>query len=110
MIQYRLLARGSNKTAANLLTASNLENDMKKDFRNAYNALKKIGVPVYVRDDMDGRFQISAEEPESYQWASMYSRNPSWDFGVNPKIDALLDKYNLYCEWINAGELGVYHN
>ena len=37
---------------------------MKRDYRNAYNALKKLGVPVYVREDMDGRFQISAEEPE----------------------------------------------
>ena len=84
---------------------------MKRDFRNAYNALKKMGVPVYVREDMDGRFQISAEEPESYQWADYYAyARADWDFGVNPKIDALLGKYNLHSEWINAGELGVYRN
>jgi hypothetical protein len=83
---------------------------MKREFRNAYNALQKMGVPVYVRDDMDGRFQISAEEPESYKWACTYSNHPNWDFGVNPKIDEVLSKYNLHSEWINAGELGVYRN
>jgi hypothetical protein len=45
---------------------------MKREFRYAYEALKKLGVPVYVRDDMDGRFQISAEESESDQWCDYY--------------------------------------
>jgi hypothetical protein len=83
---------------------------MKQKFRLAYNALKKIGVPVYVRDDMDGRFQISAEDPESYKWVDYYDghRLPGWNFGVNPKIDEALKKYGLFSEWINPGELGVY--
>jgi hypothetical protein len=83
---------------------------MKKDFRNAYNALKKMGVPVYVRDDMDGRFQISAEDSESYKWADYYAYDRAdWIFGVNPKIDEVLKKYGLFSEWINPGELGVYY-
>ena len=84
---------------------------MKKDFRNAYNALKKMGVPVYVRDDMDGRFQISAEESNSGEWCNYYDGDyrSDWDFGVNPKIDEVLKKYGLFSEWINPGELGVYY-
>jgi hypothetical protein len=84
---------------------------MKRDFRNAYNALKKMGVPVYVRDDMDGRFQISAEESDSYKWCDYYEGDchPNWVFGVNPKIGEVLRKYGLFAEWINPGELGVYY-
>lgn len=83
---------------------------MKRAYLKAYNALKKIGVPVYVRDDMNGRFQISAEEPESYQWCDYWdgSRRPEWDFGVNPIVDKVLRKHGLFSEWINPGELGVY--
>lgn len=83
---------------------------MKKQYRLAYNALKKLGVPVYEREDMNGRFQISAEEPESYKWCDYYQEYPleDWDFGVNPIIDKTLAKYGLHSEWINAGELGVY--
>lgn len=81
---------------------------MKRIYRNAFNALQKMGVPVYERDDMNGRFQISAEEPDSYKWANYYESPSSWDFGVNPKIDAVLRKFGLFAEWINPGELGVY--
>jgi hypothetical protein len=83
---------------------------MKTIYTKAYIALKKLGVPVYTRHDMDGRFQISAEDPESYKWADYYEgdAHPGWIFGVNPKIDEVLNKYGLFSEWINPGELGVY--
>lgn len=82
---------------------------MKREFRYAYEALKKLGVPVYVRDDMDGRFQISAEESESDQWCDYYQyMREDWNFGINPKIDEVLKRYGLFSEWINPGELGVY--
>lgn len=81
---------------------------MKKQYRLAFNALKKLGVPVYERDDMGGRFQISAEDAESYKWCDYYYPFDNWDFGVNPVIDEVLAKYGLHSEWINAGELGVY--
>ncbi len=82
---------------------------MKRIYIKAYNELKKMGVPVYVRDDMGGRFQISAEDPESYKWCDYYAdARADWIFGVNPKIDAVLRKNGLFSEWINPGELGVY--
>lgn len=83
---------------------------MKRNFRLAFNKLKSLGVPVYVRDDMDGRFQISAEDPESYKWCDYYEgdRNSGWVFGVNPQVEGTLAKYGLFSEWINPGELGVY--
>jgi hypothetical protein len=81
---------------------------MKKTYIKAYNALKKLGVPVYVRDDMDGRFQISAEEPESFEWVNYYASPSSWVFGVHPEIDKVLKQSSLFAEWINPGELGVY--
>jgi len=85
---------------------------MKRQYRHAYNALKKLGVPVYEREDLNGRFNISAEHPNSYEWCDYYDgiyRN-DWDFGVNPVITKVLDKYGLFAEWINAGELGVYED
>lgn len=83
---------------------------MKRTYIKAFNTLKKLGVPVYTRDDMGGRFQISAEEPDSYKWCDYYEgcRQPNWVFGVNPKIDDILRKCGLFAEWINPGELGVY--
>ena len=77
-------------------------------YRKAFNALKKMGVPVYVREDMDGRFQISAECAESERWVSYYACPESWVFGVHPKLDHTLREHGLFAEWINPGELGVY--
>ena len=81
---------------------------MKRKYIRAFNALKKMGVPVYERDDMNGRFQISAEEPESFKWVNYYESPSTWEFGVHPRIDEMLRQCGLFCEWINAGELGVY--
>ena len=85
---------------------------MKRTYIKAFNALKKLGVPVYVRDDMDGRFQISAEVPDSFKWLDYHDgdRIPDWVFGVHPKIDNILHNCGLHAEWINPGELGVYEN
>jgi hypothetical protein len=71
---------------------------MKREYIKAFNALKSMGVPVYVRDDMDGRFQISAEEPESYKWVDYYDgyMRSDWVFSVNPKLDSTLRKFGLF--------------
>lgn len=87
---------------------------MKRNFRLAFNALKKINAPVYERCDIEN-FQISAEHNFDLRygnklWASMYENINGWDFGINPEIDRILDKYALHAEWINAGEVGVYEN
>ena len=87
---------------------------MKKAFRLAFNALKKIGAPVYERSDIEN-FQISAEGilgeyDRDTLWANYYD-GPSisdWEFGINPLITKTLAKYGLHAEWINAGEIGVY--
>jgi hypothetical protein len=82
---------------------------MKRDYRNAYNALKKLGVPLYQRSDMEN-FGISAEDENSYLWCDYYEgyRMDDWIFGVNPAICDTLSKYNLHAEWINPAELGIY--
>ena len=81
---------------------------MKANQRRAYNALKKIGCPVY--ECADG-FRISAEEnTDEMIWADYWEGMSiaDWAFGVNPIVDAILAKYKLYCEWQNPGELSVW--
>ena len=88
---------------------------MTRNHRLAFNALKKLGVPVYERSDIEN-FQISAErnfDPEcgNTLWADYYEGytiGDDWEFGVNPIITKTLSKYGLHAEWINPGELGVY--
>jgi hypothetical protein len=87
---------------------------MKRNHRLAFNALKKIGAPVYERSDIEN-FQISAEGiigeyDRDVCWANYYDgRNiPDWEFGINPLITDTLAKYGLHAEWINPGEIGVY--
>lgn len=83
---------------------------MKRNYRNALNALTKLGVPTYQRSDME-HFAISAEEPDSYKFCDYYAyMRDDWEFGVSPAITETLRKYNLHAEWINAGELGVYED
>jgi hypothetical protein len=83
---------------------------MKRNFRNALNALKKLGVPTYQRSDMK-YFAISAEDADSYKFCDYYAyMREDWEFGVSPMITDTLAKYDLHAEWINPGELGVYEN
>jgi hypothetical protein len=83
---------------------------MKRNYRNALNALNKLGVPTYQRSDME-HFAISAEDAESYKFCDYYAyMRDDWEFGVSPTITDTLAKYGLHAEWINPGELGVYEN
>jgi hypothetical protein len=84
---------------------------MKRNYRNALNALTKLGVPTYQRYDME-HFAISAEDSESYKFCDYYDgyRIPDWEFGVSPVVTETLRKYGLHAEWINPGELGVYED
>jgi hypothetical protein len=83
---------------------------MKRNYRNAFNALNKLGVPTYQRSDME-HFAISAEDAESYKFCDYYAyMREDWEFGVSPVITDTLRKYGLHAEWINPGELGVYEN
>jgi hypothetical protein len=82
---------------------------MKKVYVAAFNALKKMGCPVFVNDNNTayGNFSISAEENDQETWAEYYCQ--SWGiFGVSPKIDDTLTSKGLFCEWENPGKLNVY--
>ena len=84
---------------------------MKQKYRTAYNQLKKLGVPVYEGGyNGDDTFRISAEENYDTVWADYYREFGGTtldDFGVNHKINAILEKQGLYAEWENGGVLGV---
>ena len=81
---------------------------MKRDYRNAYNALAKMKVPVYEHADDNGNFSIDAEASSASEFVDYYSANPGWIFGVSPKVNSALQKRGLYAEWVNPGRLAVY--
>ena len=87
---------------------------MKQHARSAYNALKKIGTPMYIHSGESYYFLISAEENYDTIWADYYAMTDGVycddldDFGVNKKINEILDQHGLYCEWQHPGALGVY--
>ena len=81
---------------------------MQHNARLAFNELKKIGAPVIKNGD-GAHFCISGEDNINDIWADYFNMGADWlDFGVSKKITAILDKYDLYCEWQNPGCLGVY--
>jgi len=85
---------------------------MKKNMRYAFNALKKIGAPVI--DHGEENFYISAENNVTEIWADywMMGMGNSFvdDFGVNKRINRILDRYGLFAEWQNPGCLAVHEN
>lgn len=100
---------------------------MKRNARNAFNALKKIGAPVLGPElGWGGHFAISGElagrdnwfyegskdeAPNGFYWAEYWSPSaagPGEEFGVNKAILDILNKYDLYAEWNNPGVLNVY--
>lgn len=84
---------------------------MKRKFRTAYNALKKIGCPVYEGGwNGEDTFRISAEDNLDHVWADYYmmSEEGGYVFGVSPRINEVLDKHGLFAEWCNPGVLNVW--
>ena len=85
---------------------------MKNNYRKAFTALKKIGAPVIEGgDNGEDTFRISGEDNVDEIWADYYeeftSSSENFLFGVNNKINDILDKQGLYAEWINPGVLSV---
>ena len=80
---------------------------MKRKFRYAFNALEKLGCPVFENADTlgYGNFKISAEENTGDNfWADYW-----FDCGfISPLIIAVLRKHGLYAEWDNPGCLSVW--
>ena len=86
---------------------------MKRNIRKAFNELKKIGAPVYEGGwNGEDTFRISGEDNCDEIWADYYEEfTPAdFEFGINPKITAILDKNRCYAEWCNPGVLNVYEN
>ena len=84
---------------------------MKRHARTAYEALKKMGVPMYVHEGESYHFLISGEENYTTVWADYWNEFglPTLDdFGVDKRINAVLEKNGLFAEWQNPGCLGVY--
>jgi|TARA_R110001592_G_scaffold341348_2_gene630257 hypothetical protein len=88
---------------------------MQRNYRTAFNALKKMGAPV-IEGGYDGEdtFRISAEDNVSYTWADYYQMTDGdgtgYMMGVSNKINDVLDASGLFAEWINPGVLGVWEN
>ena len=88
---------------------------MKRNARTAYDKLKALGVPMYIHDGETYHFLISAEENYDTIWADYYAMTDGVmyyddldDFGVNEKINEILDQHGLFCEWQNPGALAVF--
>jgi hypothetical protein len=83
---------------------------MKRKFKKAYTALKKIGAPVFENEDMerDGNFGLSAEDNVDRVWADYY-REFGWPVdGIDAEVLKIVDKNGLYFEWQNPGVLYAY--
>jgi len=80
---------------------------MNKNYRNAYNELKKAGVPVYTREDIKG-FGISGDEASSYKWVNYWEGYKFWGSDTNPVLDEMLRKHGLEAQCENPGEWHVY--
>jgi hypothetical protein len=79
---------------------------MQRNYRSAYNELKKAGVPVFTREDVKG-FSISGEEVNSYQWVNYWEGYRVWGSDTNPELDQMLRKHGLFAECANPGEWTV---
>ena len=85
---------------------------MKRNARNAYNALKKLGVHVLGPElEWGGDFAISGE-----CWGDG-SEGDAWDkkldyyedyWGERTVIPGVLQKYGMDFEWVNPGVAAVY--
>jgi len=86
---------------------------MERHAKNAYNTLKKMGVPMYIHEGESYHFLISAEENYDTIWADYYAMSDGTygdlcDFGINEKINRVLNDYGLFSEWQNPGAVAVF--
>ena len=99
---------------------------MKRNARNAFNALKRLdqdgarNVHVIDRDDNGAHFLIGCEartdndEPVGDYYQEIIREHVDDDgkiqnaFGIRTVVHEILDDHGLYAEWVNPGLLGVY--
>lgn len=82
--------------------------------RKAYYELREMGCPVIDMSESGCRFGISGERNDTETvWADYYVMSDGGSVildeqGVNPKINKVLKRYGLSCEWYNPGVLHVF--
>jgi|TARA_Y100000310_G_C20698487_1_gene827449 hypothetical protein len=90
--------------------------------RRAFTALVAIDAPVYNHGPDNGteHFILGAElrDGDDKYFADYYqnelreyideSGRIHNAFGIHDAVHAILDKYGLYAEWINPGQMGIY--
>lgn len=81
---------------------------MKKQQRYAYNALKKLGAPVFERSDEPDTFGMSSEMENSYEWIDYYGEFRGGYPWISPEAEEVLSKYGLFFEWENPGCVFAY--
>ena len=86
---------------------------MKRHAKSAYTKLKNMGVPMYIHEGESYHFLIRGVGNIVKVWADFWgmvegSVGGLEYFGVNGKINKVLNEYDLVCEWQNPGALGVY--
>lgn len=83
---------------------------MRSKFHFAFQALQKMGVPVYEHPDDNGNFSIDAEAPGADRWVDYYGdpRREELVFGVHIDLERELKARKLHAEWVNPGRLAVY--
>jgi hypothetical protein len=101
----------------------NIDNgSLPKHVRLAFNALVRLDAPVYNHGPDDGPeyFIIGAElrDDDDVLFADYYGKEIKefidnegvihHAFGVRDDVHKILNKYNLFSEWMNPGQLGVY--
>lgn len=80
---------------------------MKRHARKAYNALKRIGAPVFERSDIE-YFGISAEHNNSHKFLDYYGEFRGGYPYISEEVTAILNENGLYCEWESPGSVTVY--
>ncbi len=86
-----------------------------KNIEAVKSKLEKLGCPVLPGGNwsQSSLFEISSETgklaPNGWPWADSNLHNEkACPLGVNSRIKSELAKAGLFCEWINAGVVGVF--
>jgi|TARA_R110000803_G_scaffold22_4_gene51 hypothetical protein len=80
----------------------------------AFSELERKGYAVENHDHLTGEFQILSDGCDdrlgvgNYHQRGNTKNNEVNDFGINKKVAKILDKYDLWAEWINAEVCAIY--
>jgi hypothetical protein len=83
---------------------------MNKKFQQAFDSLKTLGCPVFIRADNPKGFYISTEHANSHNWADYYGEFRGGYPWENPKIETVLSPLGLACDWENPACLIVFED